>query len=105
MRKITESEARKILKEDDADYLPFAILNAMGKVTVKDWVRINSKDENKVYGWYYGSWFLDVENAMQNASDGESIIIEMSGRLSMSGNPETLTIPKDCFDWILNDGC
>ena len=95
---ITEAQARAIMVDDNADYAPFRVVNESGKIAVQSWLgRIAKADQNA------DAWFTDAEDAANNASQGESIIIEMRGFNTISGNPETLTIDDTCFDWMVNE--
>lgn len=62
---------------------------------IEKWLFSVSKDPNEqiLLGWLNYAW--QVKN---DASEGESVVIEIKGYASRSGNPESLTIPDDCFD-------
>jgi len=95
---ITEAQARAIMGDDDADYAPFRTINEFGKTTVQNWLgRVAKTWQNA------DAWFSDAEQAANDVSQGESIIIEMRGFSTISGNPETLTIDETCFDWMVNE--
>ena len=73
------------------------ILNQAGQAAVATWVKMHSKKEQNLDAWY-----ADAEQSANDASPGESIIIEMRGMNTISGNPEILTLPDSAFDWEIN---
>ena len=44
------------------------------------------------------AWATEAEDVANNASQEESIVIEMRGFMTASGRPETLTLPRAAFD-------
>lgn len=95
--KITESQAMLMMIDEDAEYAPFRVINEEGKNVVKNWLGLISRDQQNV-----NAWFSDAENAANNKSQGESVIVEMRCLATITGHAETLRIEDACFDWVSN---
>lgn len=78
-----------------AEVLEAYTLNDQGSAMLADWVRGAAKHpENQ----NLDAWATEAEDAANNASQDESIIVEMRGFMTNSGKPETLTLPRTAFD-------
>ena len=97
LRQITESEAIQIISSEP-EYFPFRSINENGKKVVSEWVFKNAKREQNI-----AAWLDDAEDTANNSIAGEAIIIEMKSYNTISGHTETLIIPADCFDWMINE--
>jgi len=93
---ITEAQAREIMGDDNAEYVPFRVINKSGKKIVNDWTM-------RVGNYMHTAWLEDAEHAANDAVPGEATIIEMRGMDTLSGVPETLAIEDSCFDWMINE--
>lgn len=92
---ITHAEAIALI-EQDAEVLPTRILNALGEAAVRKFVEENVSGVQNMTAWY-----VEAEDEAGNAEEGASIIIEASRFQTISGNPETLTLKPNHFDWVL----
>lgn len=97
MKTITPAEAFAI--PEDADNLPFRVLNNSGKMRVIEWVNAAARrpESHKIE-----AWFDDAEDAANECVPGESVIIEMSQFDTASGHTETLMIDDTDFVWMVN---
>ena len=92
-RTISPEEAKRLI-EEEADYLPYKVINEKGKKEISEWLSLVAKNEQNV-----DAWLTEAENSANNAIPGELIIIEMKGSQTFSGNPETLRLDDECFDY------
>lgn len=99
-RTLSQAEALKIITNEDAENLPFRIINEAGQTAVAQFVNSQASDPAR---HNLGAWYSDAEQAANDAIPGETIIIEMPGRSTVSGNPETLRMDDEHFDWLIND--
>lgn len=96
-KKISAEQA-EILFNSDSYFVPFRELNKMGKNLVAGWVSETAKTSLK---HNIKAWYRDAEDAANSAGLHGSIIIEMRGHMTKSGNPVTLDIPQSAFDWFV----
>lgn len=96
---LTEAEAIAILADEEAERLPYRVINAAGQAAVLAFIQRAASEPEKHNP---GAWFSDAERAANDAGPGESIIIEMRGMHTASRNPDTLTLERECFDWVLS---
>lgn len=98
-RTISPEEAKRLI-EEEADYLPYKVINEKGKKEISEWLSLVAKNEQNI-----DAWLTEAEDSANNSSPGESIIIEMRGSETFSGNPETLRLDDECFDYqVYTDG-
>lgn len=79
----------------DAESFPCHTLNSSGAALLADWVRSVAKNPANQN---MSAWATEAEDVANNASQEESIVIEMRGFMTASGRPETLTLPRAAFD-------
>lgn len=96
IKTITEAQALKIIADENAENLPFRVLNQAGQAAVATWVKMTASEPDR---HNLDAWYSDAESAANNATIRESIIIEMRGMHTTGGHPETLDIPAEAFDW------
>lgn len=97
-RTISAAEARAILANEDAESLPFRIINDAGRAAVAQFVSAAAA-EPELHS--LDAWYTDAEDAANQAGEG-AVIIEMSGRHTSSGNPRTLEMDDAHFEWVVN---
>lgn len=95
---LTEAEARAILADENAQYLPFRVINETGQAAVRAFIERVAADPAKHSA---DAWYQEAEQAANDALLGEDIGIEMRGMHTSSRNPETLSLDKSNFDWVL----
>lgn len=95
---ITESEALQIIADDEAENMPYRVINAAGRAAVATWVKTTASESDR---HNLDAWYTDAERAANDAIVGESIRIEMRGMHTASGNPVTLDLPAAAFDWVV----
>lgn len=78
--------------------MTFATLNDTGVLAVAQFVQRNALERCNG-GKHINAWFSAAENAANNASDGESIVLEIGRQYSKSGHPETITLQRVYFDF------
>lgn len=94
---ITESQALQLIA-DEADNMPYRVINAAGRAAVATWVKETAREPGRQN---LDAWYSDAVDAANNTAQGGDIVIEMRGMSTESGNPETLNIPADAFDWVV----
>lgn len=99
-RTISAAEARAILANDEADSLPFRIINDAGRSAVAQFVNTAAAEPER---HSLNAWYADAEQAANDAGEGEAIVIEMGRLHTVSRNPCTLELADSDFDWIVND--
>ena len=92
---ITHAEAIALI-EQNADVPPTRILNAAGEAAVRKFVEENVSGVQDMTAWY-----VEAEDDAADAEEGDSIILEAGRFETVSGNPETLTLKPEHFDWVL----
>lgn len=90
----TQDQALSMLLDEDAEFLPSRVINPKGAALVTEWVNRRASIPQNI-----DAWLTDAEDSANNSGLNEAVIIEMRGHTTHSGNPETLTLPNDCFDW------
>ena len=97
-RIITEAEALAI--SPDAEHVPTRHLNKAGYAAVDAFVAEHaaSPERHRLPAWYG-----DAEDAANDASPGETILIEMGRQFTRTKNPVTLRLEPQWFDWVVND--
>ncbi len=93
---ITEAQALKIISNEEAENLPYRVINAAGRAAVATWVKTTARNPER---HNLDAWYSDAESAANNGTIDEDIVIEMRGTMTESGNPVTLNIPSASFDW------
>jgi len=73
--------------------LDIAAINEQGKARVSEWVLRHAKHPAR---HQMGAWYEDAERA---SCEGGSIILEMPGLMSATGNPVILVLDRNDFDW------
>ncbi len=95
IKTITESEARALIAAE-ADELPFITISDSGRQAVRAWLQ----DVARLPGTHNSdAWYDEAEQAANNAAQGEAIGIEMSGRMTRTGNPAVLWMEPAHFEW------
>lgn len=90
-----EADSPEDAAQQWAEALKVYTLNQEGAKLLADWVRnvaMRPDDHNM------DAWAAKAEDAVNNAGQDESIIVEMRGFMTASGRPETLTLPRTAFD-------
>lgn len=90
-----EADSPEDAAQQWAEALEVYTLNQEGAKLLADWVRNVAKhpDDHNM-----DAWATKAEDAVNNAGQDESIIVEMRGFMTASGRPETLTLPRTAFD-------
>lgn len=99
-RIISQAEADAIIVDDEAENLPFRVLNAAGQRAVAEFVRSSAANADR---HDLNAWYADAERVANDSLPDESIIVEMRGMHTASGNPQTVALKAECFDWMIND--
>lgn len=99
-RTITESEARAILANEEADMLPFQFVNDAGL----DEIHAFLADHHKLGGDHFNramlrAWAADAEFQL---GEGNTASIEICSSDSVSGHTETFTISAAGVEWGIN---
>jgi hypothetical protein len=99
-RTITESEARAILANEEADMLPFQFVNEAGLLEIAEFLA----DHHKLGGDHFTpdmirAWAADAEFQL---GDGNSASIEIRSFDSVSGTTETFTVSPAGVEWGIN---
>lgn len=99
-RTITESEARAILTNEDADMLPFQFVNEAGLAEIHAFLAAN----HKLGGEHFNrallrAWAADAEFQL---GEGNSPSIEIRSFDSVSGHTETFTVSPSGIEWGIN---
>jgi len=92
-------QARQYIKdagENGPDCYPIAHLNDAGREAVKKFVFDHAKDPER---HNLIAWDDDAETQAEDLLNEETATVEMSGRMSMTGNPVTLTITEDMVEF------
>lgn len=102
IRTITETEARALLASDEGAHAPWRELNEAGAQAVEQWVHATAADPDS---HVMVAWYAAASRASDVADANDSVIVvEMPGRMTASGNPETLRLdPAQHFDWHINN--
>lgn len=95
---ITAAEAAAIIADENAERLPYRVLNASGRATLAAWLDSTASGPQDI-----DAWIADAERAAGSVLPGEAVIIEMGGASTRSGRPETMVVPDSGFDWTLCD--
>ena len=96
-RKISFAHACHPMNDPLSEYLPYRVINSQGVALVTQWVNDHAAKPQNIE-----AWLTDAEDTA-NSAMGESVIIEMRRYVTLSQTTETLRIPADCFDWMLNE--
>lgn len=99
-RTITATEARAILANEEAESLPFRIINAAGRAAVAQFVNREAAEPER---HSLDAWYSEAEQAANDASEGAGYSIEMSQFKTASRTPRVLWLEDEYFDWIIND--
>lgn len=91
---MTRAQATKLAAKSDNNALPQATLNPIGQHEVLAWIERCTEDTQEAE-----AWFVEAEQAANNAAPGEEIVIEMAAQYTLSGAPETLHLHDEWFDW------
>ena len=96
-RVITEQEAWEIIASEPSR-LPLRQLTETGKRSIAEFVAGWAKHPER---HNLDAWYDRATEALENALQGESAVLEMSRFDSESGNTETLSIGSDDYEWHL----
>ena len=98
MKIITKAEALTIMMDVDAERMPYMVINEAGKKAVSQFVFDTAWQPAK---HSLDSWYSYAEQVANDASEGESIVIEMRSVYTVTRVPCTLRLDAECFDWAI----
>ncbi|ADV01252.1 hypothetical protein [Alicycliphilus denitrificans] len=99
-RTISAAEARAILLNDEAESLPFRIINDAGRSAIAQFVNTAAAEPER---HSLNAWYAEAEQAANDAGESEAIVIEMGRLHAASRTPCTLELVDSDFDWTIND--
>lgn len=93
---MTRARATELAAKSDTNALPQASLNPIGQREVLAWIERCTEDTQEAE-----AWFVEAEQAANNAAPGEEIVLEMAAQYTVSGAPEVLHLDDEWFDWAI----
>ena len=98
-RTITFAEALKISSIDDADFYPFAKLNASGRASLQKFIADYAKNPDK---HDIDAWTLDAANAATALLGGWDCSVELDSIHANDKCPHVLKFAQNEFDWYIH---
>jgi mannosyltransferase OCH1-like enzyme len=99
-KQITEAEAIEAMKNEEADFFPFRVLNEEGKLVIQHWVEEVAKNH---HNHDLGAWHSEAERSANDSHVDETVTIEMGRAMTHNGIPDVLRMQNSHFDWMMNE--
>jgi hypothetical protein len=100
-RTITESEARAIMADENAENLPFQFINELGLAEIHQFLALRHKLHVDHFDRAaLSSWAAEAEFQL---GEGNPACIEIKSLDTVSGHTETFDISDAGVEWAIND--
>lgn len=100
LRVITETEAKAIMSDDQAEMAPVQVINEAGLVEIKEFLSANHVRGSGFSDSNLRAWADDAEFQL---AEGNPAVIEIRAAESVSGNTEVFTVSCSGISWAIND--